>query len=191
MKEKGLDIYMDKDHNHYFKKEKKMINQEEKKSKEIIQKLFESTFLSGFRFNTNFTLEFSREITSHYEHIILPQHFSITILTDWWFGLQKDWMIKVNNLNNLNNNNAIEPEEPVQAFELASLRWSDSPEVRKVQFNEKCMTLVFANGKKISILCESDEDYAWIIEENSFPRNNSKWSAVCEDRKIYVETNED
>jgi len=164
-----------------------MVNQA-KNNEKVISELFESTFFSGFSFDCNFTLKFSRNKVLYYEGKKLPQHFILTILTDWWFDLKKDWMGKVESLNNYN---AIEPEEPVQAFELAILRWSDGAEVKEVKFNEECMTLIFKNKKALSILCESDEDYAWIIEENKFPANDSKWSAVCEDRKVYVEIKED
>lgn len=165
-------------------KEENRVNRIGKNKREVIYALFQYKSFTGFSFDTNFTLKFSRYKDVYYKDKKLPSEIKLMILTDWWFDSRKDWFRKVESFNNYN---AVEPEEPVQAFELAMLRWSDGADVKNMEMNEEYMSIIFENGKSISVLCESDEDYAWIIEGNTAYSDDPKWSVVCEDKEIYVE----
>ena len=131
---------------------------DKEKAKEVICALLNDTGFSGFSFDTSFKLRFYRNKTAKYNGKTLPWEVQINILTEWWFGSKEDWLSKVSRMS---CGKVQEQDEPVKAYELACLRWIEGSEVKKVTVNDHIMEILFQNGKLISMLLESEEDYAW------------------------------
>lgn len=149
----------------------------------LIQALFAETSFTGFSFDTNFTLIFNRMRSISFNGKMLPLEIKITILSEWWMGSKEDWDELTSKFD---TSNAVEPDEPVQAFELAILRWSENSNVEEISLLKGNLTIAFRNGKAITILSDSIEDFAWIIEERKYTSIKSEWSIVCENDKIFV-----
>lgn len=157
-----------------------------KMSEYLVKTLLNKSAFSGFSFDTSFTLRFCREGTTKIGKYRVPSEIEIVILTEWWFGTKKEWNEKLQqHIATMLCHNP-EPQEPVQAYELTSLRWSEGALVEKIDFYENYMSIAFSNLKVISISFESDEDWAWIIRESNVSEVNSEWSVVCEGGEFFV-----
>ena len=156
---------------------------EKERAKEVIYALFNDTGFSGFSFDTSFKLRFYRNNAAEYQGKTLPWEIQINILTDWWFGSKEDWIIKVSKMS---CEQLQEQDEPIKAYELAYLRWMEDSVVQKVIVNDNTMEILFRNGKQISMLLESEEDYAWTIEEPNVLEPNALWSVACENCELFV-----
>jgi hypothetical protein len=153
------------------------------KSIEISKLLLMDTFFSGFSFHTSFTLTFSRNQSKIYQGVSLPPTIELHLLNDWWFNSKKEWDSR---LKQFPYCEAIEPDEPVQSFELANLRWMNDSIVSDVIFSEDGICIVFKNGKSLTVSSKAVEGYSWMINELGVDEINSKWSVVCEDESFYV-----
>jgi hypothetical protein len=156
-------------------------NQE--KSEEISKLLLMDTFFSGFSFHTSFTLTFSRDQSKFYQGVNLPPNIRLHLLNDWWFYSKKEWNSR---LKQFPQCEAIEPDEPVQSFELANLRWMNDSIVTDVNFSEDGLCIVFKNGKSLTVSSKAVEGYSWMIDELEVDEIDSIWSVVCEDERFYV-----
>lgn len=152
-------------------------------SENLIQEILIGAGFSGFRFDTAFSLRFDRSKRTEIEGYELPWIFEIQILTEWWFGNKEEWERVVHSFD---TKHCPDPEEPVKAYELTCLRWSDGSTVELIDFWDDCLSITFKNGKSLSISFESDEDFAWIIQEPNVPEENSQWSVVCENGEMFV-----
>lgn len=159
------------------------INDNNEMDIKLIQALLTDTSFVGFSFDTNFTLKFCRMGSAIFNGKTLPLEIKITILSDWWMGSTDEWNELVSKFD---TTTAIEPSEPIQAFELAILRWSENSDIKNVTIDNKNFAIVFQNGKSINISCDSLEDFAWIIEEVKHTSNKNEWSIVCENDKIFI-----
>ena len=108
---------------------------------------------------------------------------NLSISSDWWFGDKKEWDKIVDKLTN--GFNFVEQDEPVLAFELAALRWTDGSVINSVDLSSEKLELKFECGASITIMNHTEMDYAWEIYEEKFNDYNNRWSVLCEDGKIY------
>lgn len=152
-------------------------------SEELIKALFNNLAFGGFSFDMFFTLRFYRNGEGQFKDKTLPREIEIQILSEWWFGKKNEWVRRVKQLTTYK---LVEPDEPVLAYELACIRWTEGSEVTLIDFDNDTMIIHFRCGKSIVITLESEDDYAWIIQEtnNSEPRINL--SIVCNDGEFYV-----
>lgn len=165
-----------------------MCNHTEKnreKGEKLIHALLKGAGLSGFSFDTFFTLRFCRNEAVEFEGHILPWIFELQILSDWWFDSKDKWQSRVNQFD---TRQLIEPDEPVKAFELASIRWMEGSDVDVVEIGEEVMMIKFRSGKTMTISLNSEEDYSWIVKGLEVPESKLMWSISCEDGELYVQT---
>lgn len=156
-----------------------------KKAIELTQALLRNTYFEGFKFDTSFTLRFSRNTKSQFQGYLLPMRIELRLLHDWWFYSRKEWEKR---LAHFPLKDSVEPDEPVQAFELANLRWSEESIVKCVSLNDKRLFISFNNGKEITASCEESEGESWVLCEYGVDEANQLWSVVCEDGNLFVRT---
>lgn len=152
--------------------------------KNIVNVLLEGAGLSSFTFHTSFQLLFCCDSRKKFDDKNIPNEITLSILGDWWFGNKKEWNMLVNKLTG--GFHFIEPDEPVLAFKLAALRWSDGSIIDSVKLSSEKLQLRFECGDSITIM-NSDEssDCAWEIFERSCKNYSNCWSVWCEDGKVY------
>jgi hypothetical protein len=147
--------------------------------------LLNNTYFEGFTFDTSFTLRFGRISSTEFKGIFLPLRVQLCLLSDWRFNSKEDWQQKILQFP---QNDSVEPDEPVQAYELANLRWMNESIVNSVSFEQNELFISFKNGKKIFISCNSTEGEAWILSEYNVDESEEKWSIVCENCEFFVKT---
>ena len=157
------------------------------KSKQLSYELLVGCGLSGFRFDTSFTLYFSRENTGYYNNQQLPWSIELDLLGEWWLGTLEEWK---SILEKLAPEQVPDPDEPVKAHQLTCLRWSEGSVVEQVQFDTEYMTITFKNKQSLSIELSSDEDYSWVIKEPNVDEPDAIWSVTCENTDLYMRTPE-
>ncbi|SHL49386.1 hypothetical protein SAMN02745216_05267 [Desulfatibacillum alkenivorans DSM 16219] len=138
---------------------------------------------SGFRFDTAFCLRFERSEPGEINGNEIPWIFELQILTEWWFGAKEDWKKRVKSFQ---EKHCLDTDEPLKAYELTCLRWSEGGTVDLINMGDNCLTIVFKNGKSLSISLESDVDFAWIVQEPNVSEEDSQWSVVCECGELFV-----
>lgn len=145
----------------------------------IVNILLDKAAFSSFTFDCGFSLIFN---CSSNENVKLPFSVRLTMESDWWFGNESEWNQTVREMTA--GQNYAEPEEPVQAFKLAALRWTDGAAVRKTELSEEKLLITFVSGDSISILNRSDADCecAWEIAECGFSnsRPDDYWWISCD-----------
>lgn len=151
--------------------------------KNILNVLLEGAGLDAFIFHTNFQLKFCCENRKKFNGKDIPMQINLSISSDWWFGDKKEWDKIVDKLTN--GFNFVEQDEPVLAFELAALRWTDGSVINSVDLSSEKLELKFECGASITIMNHTEMDYAWEIYEEKFNDYNNRWSVLCEDGKIY------
>lgn len=155
------------------------------KALKLIHALLHNTYFEGFKFDTSFTLRFSRDSSAHFGGHALPMRIEFHILNDWWFYSHEEWQKRLIQFPHIES---AEPDEPVLAFELANLRWIKESAVDSVSLNDGRLLISFKNGKKITVSCEPTEGESWILCEYGIGETNWEWSVVCENREFFVKT---
>jgi hypothetical protein len=155
------------------------------KSEEITKLLLLGTVFTGFTFHTSFTLSFNRNEYRTSQGYSLPDFIELHLLNNWWFYSKDEWDSK---LKEFPYCESIDPEEPVQAFELANLRWINDSIVSNVCFTKEGLCVAFKNGKSLTVSSKAIEGYSWMINEFEVDEINTQWSVVCEDESYYVRT---
>lgn len=151
--------------------------------KNIINALLEEAGLNAFIFDTNFRLKFICKTDNIFNGKKLPMEITFSILSDWWFGNKDRWNHMVKKMTE--DFTYVEPEEPVLAFKLAALRWSDGSIIESINISPEKTELKFCCGESITILNNNKGNCAWEIYETNFTDVNNCWSVVCEEGKIF------
>ncbi|WP_437722025.1 hypothetical protein [Sorangium sp. So ce861] len=108
----------------------------------------------------------------------------MTIEADWRIGDEADWQAK---MSRLAPEGAVEPEEPVQAYELALMRWSDGSDVVDVALTEEELRITTRGGAAIVVGSSVEPgETAWHIGQRGAPEHEATWSVCCMDGVVYV-----
>lgn len=153
----------------------------------LTKALLSNTYFEGFKFNTSFTLRFGRNSKKYFQGHELPIVVELYLLSDWWLYSRGDWDKR---LSFFPPPETKDPEEPVQAYELANLRWIGKSTINSVILNEEVLFISFENGKTITVSCAPVDGESWILNEHPVKETNQKWSVVCENNKFFVRTPE-
>jgi hypothetical protein len=153
------------------------------RSIELITQWLVGAIFIGFRFGSNFTLFFDRQTEANFERKSLPWQIQLDLLEDWWFSNEKEWVKKV-----AENGVGIEPDEPVKAFELAKLRWSEGAVITSVIADEKNLSLSFENGTVINVLLTEEDEFAYSLSENLERSSEYSWSVTLDGEGFHLKT---
>lgn len=159
------------------------LSDEENRSVRLINLLFEGSNFTGFMFGCHFILMFSRSSERFFEGKRVPKEFKLTIMSDWRFGSNKEWETYKKKFD---TNNFVEEDEPVQAFLLTALRWSENSMVVGVDFCNDEICIKFKGEKEMYVNNNEEVDYSWIIEEIKYNSQVVDWSIICENNKIFL-----
>lgn len=149
----------------------------------LTQALLSNTYFEGFKFDTSFTLRFGRKSKDYFHGYELPAVVELYPLSDWWLYSQEVW---VQRLTCFPTAETEDPEEPVQAYELANLRWIGNSTVRSVILSDEELMISFENGKTITVSSTPVEGESWILREHNTDQTHSNWSVVCENNELFA-----
>jgi|GEM_PF-6362163 len=85
------------------------------KAIELTLALLNKTYFEGFKFDTSFTLRFSRNTESKFQGQALPMRMELRLLHNWWLYSREEWEKR---LTLFPLQELVEPVEPVKAFEF-------------------------------------------------------------------------
>ncbi|MDE7422207.1 MAG: hypothetical protein K2N51_00685 [Lachnospiraceae bacterium] len=145
--------------------------------KNIVSILLEGASLGSFVFHTHFQLNFYCQVGKKIGEKEIPREVRLSILSDWWFGDKEEWDKTVKKMTK--EFAFIEPEEPVLAFKLAALRWSEGSVIRSTKLSSEKLEIIFECGESITILNNDEEDCAWELHELNKENFDNCWSVLC------------
>ena len=150
----------------------------------VTRALLENTGFAGFTFFSSFTLRFSRAHRAEYLGHALPAEVDLMLHGTWWFGELALWQQRVAQLAPLGSP---EPAEPVQALELATLRWTDRALVETTELSAGTLTIRFCNGQLLTASSSPDEgDPAWSLTVAGEREPDATWSVISDGRELFV-----
>ena len=156
-----------------------MENHIEINKQNIVNLLLDKAAFTSFWFGCNFSLIFE---CNRIENKKLPFSIRLSIEGDWWFGDEGEWKKIVEEMTA--GQGYVEPSEPVLAFKLAALRWSDGSIIQKVNLSENKLLISFDSGETISISNHGDYDCecVWEIVECEYKNDvpNDYWWVSCD-----------
>jgi hypothetical protein len=160
--------------------------QDRHEGERVARALLEGSGFAGFTFSTHFTLRFSRSKPGSYAGQQLPAEVELVLRETWWLGDEAAWR---DNVARLAPAGAVEPDEPVQALELAVLRWTSGALVESVVVTSGALSLRFENGQVLTAAAELEEgDTAWSIVVAGEPETKARWSVVSVGGELFVRT---
>jgi hypothetical protein len=150
---------------------------------ELLALLLTDAALTGFAFETSFTLWFSRDECDDPHDERTPWKLELRLLGDWWFGDRDAWAGRVSRLA---PSDATEPSEPVLAYDLAHLRWSEGASVERITLEVNALRVHFANGVTLVASCEeTGDEVAWSLSEYGIPESEWRWLVSCRDHCFF------
>lgn len=129
------------------------------KYKELISSVFLNANFNGFSFDQFFLLKFFHESPISINDKLVRE-VEIFIESDIYFDELCNWD---DYISSFPPNSSSEPSEPVIAFELASIRWSNNFKVRDVDITNDEVRLHFDETKILSFKNSLDYSDAWIL----------------------------
>lgn len=147
---------------------------------EFINKLLINTTIERFSFDQFYTIVFSRKLPGKYKGWDLPLTISLHIENHWWFNSKEEWEDRIQQFP---KSKSPDNDEPIQAYELAMIMWSEDTTVLSVSLNKEVMRINFASGRVLNISNEVEESEAWAIYETGTSLGNARWSIVSEGGK--------
>ncbi|WP_099191892.1 hypothetical protein [Tepidibacter mesophilus] len=151
--------------------------------REALNELFKDSTYVGFSFDTNFSLMFSRSQKRFIGDKELPSNFKLVITSEWRVGSKVEWR---DYKKQFDTSKAVEEDEPVQAFILSILRWSEDSRVSDTSVVDGELCITFNDSISLYIDNNEEEDYSWIIEQVKYDVNECEWSIVCEENRFYI-----
>lgn len=148
----------------------------------LLKALLCDTGLAGFTFNTSFSLRFERNNAASFLGDELPWCVELRLDAEWGFGDIESWQKRVACEG---PSGSPSPDEPIQAFELARLRWTDGANISDVAFDGRVLRIFFDNQTQLFVDSQESDSY-WDIIEYGVPENDAKWNVVCEGSVLSV-----
>ncbi|WP_052555571.1 hypothetical protein [Enhygromyxa salina] len=150
----------------------------------VAQALLSGAGFSAFTFSTSFSLRFSRDRPGSLLGYPLPAEVELDLDARWWLDDEQEWKAKVARLA---PEGAVEPEEPVQAYELAALRWTEGTTVVSVVVSAGMISVRFGNGRLLTATGNAEDDgRAWTLSETGVAEKSARWSVCSEGGVIFV-----
>jgi hypothetical protein len=154
------------------------------RAQEVAEMMLVGAGFSGFAFDCGFRLWFTRDSVSVQGAGGNPSEIELTIESTWRIGDRASWEAKVKLLA---PPDAVEPEEPVQAFALALMRWSTGSKITSASLSDDELRLNLDGGTTLVIASQS-EGLAWQIGVRGVPEYEAEWLVSSADGAYYVRT---
>lgn len=153
------------------------------KSVELLTQWLVGAIFIGFRFGSNFTLFFDRQDEAGFEGKNLPWQIRLDLLEDWWIGNEQEWRQKV-----ADKGEGVEADEPVKAFELAKLRWSEGAVISSIIADEARLSISFENGVVIHAQLTGEDEFAYSVYENCEASGDLTWCVTLDGDGFHLRT---
>ena len=151
---------------------------------QLMNDFFCGAYFEGYKFDTSFTLRFGRDNIDDLTTRKSTMSIDLFILGRWLFHTESEWSSRLSMLKNLE---ALDLEEPLLAFELTRLRWSEDSKVCSVSLENEILEIKFNNLCQIRISCEPIEGESWIMTgKNNDLIEDEMWSITCEGGEYYT-----
>lgn len=151
-------------------------------AKEILSQWLIGSYFNSFNFGGNFALFFNQPEETKYGDRVLPKDFELFILEDWWIGNRQVWDKKIAELGS-----GVQPDEPVKAYELAKLRWSEGAQVRRFSLTDDVCEIEFYNGFIICISVTGEDDFCFKANEASFVKELPKFNFQFDRNGLFMD----
>ena len=148
--------------------------------KSNFKKLLIGSRMIQVSYGETFRLLFSHELrTNGFREIGLV----LTLDAPCWFGNREEWITRIKE----RENGCVdrEKEDCLLAYELTRLRSHYIIEVEKVDFFEEFLAITFTQKNTLCIPFSSDEDYSWVLEEDSEKKEQGRMMVYCEGNRLY------
>lgn len=158
--------------------------QDRAEGERVAQALLSGAGFSAFTFSTGFSLRFSRDRPGSFLGHPLPTEVELDLDGRWWLDDEQEWKAKIARLA---PEGAVEPDEPVQAYELAALRWTEGTAVVSVVVSGGMISVRFENGRLLTATGDTEDDgRAWTLREAGVAENSTMWSVCSEGGLVFV-----
>jgi hypothetical protein len=141
---------------------------------------------NGFRFDTAFSLYFYQDSKVFYKGSELPRAIEMHLLGDWWIEPSNEWKKRVEKLGF-----GIEPDEPIKAYELAKLRWTEGSSIKDITFLDSKISIIFENDVVLSISLQCEDEYAFMVKEVGVYEEDVEWLVTCENGNFFYRAKEE
>ena len=114
----------------------------------------------------------------------LPAEVDLELQGDWWFGDLALWQQRVARLA---PPGSVEPAEPVQAADLAALRWTSGATVESTEISAGSLSILFCNGTLLTASSSKDDGAAaWSLTVAAEREPDASWSVVSDGGQLFV-----
>ena len=173
------------------------VENNKQKFQQFMNDLLCGMYFEGYKFDTSFTLRFGGSYSKNASNKKLPMVIELCLLGDWWFYTEKEWSRR---LSIFKNSAKLDLEgwsldEPLQAFELTRLRWSEGSEICSVSLESEVLEIKFKNERQLNISCMPVEGETWtlvgknhIFDENGELFAVDELSVTCEGGEYFINT---
>ncbi|SHK73407.1 hypothetical protein SAMN02745163_04367 [Clostridium cavendishii DSM 21758] len=154
-----------------------MLTNQKEQIEQFINILLKNTQLKEFAFCQFYTLIFSRDGHETFNNALLPQNIALHIESDWWFDSKQEWE---NRIKQFPISNSPHNEEPVKAYELSMIMWSEDNAVDNVTLGLDDLKIKFKSGRVLNIKNIVEYSEAWLMYESGVREQEWKWHVGCE-----------
>jgi len=159
--------------------------QDNARGEETARALLLGAGFSRFCFSTQFSLWFDRPALAAYAGPPAPAEVELVLHGSWRFGGEEDWNAEVARFS---PPGAVEPDEPVQARNLAHLRWTEGATIKAVAFAGTDLRLEFENGQVLTVLAGEQGETTWALGTLEGPETETSWSVTAVGDELFVRT---
>jgi hypothetical protein len=149
----------------------------------VARQLLLGSGFASFEFSSAYRLKFCKARVAISGNTQLPVEVCIDLEGKWWFGADDQWRNLVDSLSPIGG---VEPEESVQAFMLAKLRWSSGSVIESLDIQGTSLILEFTNRTVLTVLGAVDEAASWRIFSVPINGEPTGWSVTSSGGSLYV-----
>ena len=146
---------------------------------EALNRLFVGRGLVNISFGTSFRLLFGHYNVAPGNRPSPPLEVVVDVLGAFWINDRGDWNRKIAEV----PSSVVEPSEPVMAYELARLRWTEDSEVVGVTGDHERVVFTLKNQEAISFSMFSEDEFAFLAADDADERQSRL--SICCDRGIF------
>ena len=146
---------------------------------QALNRLFVGRSLVYICFGTHFRIHFGHCAVASGSRPLPPLEVIVDILGDFWINDKDGWTRKVADV----PSSVVEPSEPVMAYELARLRWTQDSEDISVTGDDERIVFTLMNRETINFSMFSEDEFAFLATDDADETKGEL--SICCDRGIF------
>lgn len=148
---------------------------------QALNRLFVGRSLSYFCFGTYFRLHFGHYAVAPGSRPPPPFEVIVDVLGDFWINDKADWEGKVADV----PSSVVEPSEPIMAYELARLRWTQDSDVIDVSGDDEKIVFTLKNRETINFSMFGGDEFAFLATDDA-DETKGELSICCDQGVLYA-----